>query len=154
MKNIQLSAEEARELLGINSNLDRILKENFTNGELGLKELPLSYEEVKDKSGYIMDFNRNLIKTDGNLPVAKTKEQALSIDAYQQLTQLMYEYNEGWEPDWWNRDELKYVIERENDDIEISCYYNSHNFLAFPTEEIAIEFLFNFKDLIKMYYQI
>lgn len=161
MKNIQLNIDRAKQLFGKNPELDELLRENFSEEELGIKKrLPTCYNDLNEIDGYYISPNAllqrvchvNTNKSSTN--IFNTEKQALSALAYAQLTQLMKVYNGNWIPDWSNDHMQKHVIERNIDDLEISCYYNSHNFLAFPIEEIAIEFLFNFKDLIKIYYQI
>ena len=76
-------------------------------------------------------------------------ELAEAMLALCQLLQLRDCYNDGWQPDWKDPNQVKYTIEYFQD--KIKTYYplgNSH-ILAFATDELRNEFLKNFKDLIK-----
>ena len=54
-----------------------------------------------------------------------------------------------WEPDWKNRNQKKYCIYYEMDDIQIGSWYYGNCILAFPTKEMRSSFYKNFKNLIK-----
>lgn len=162
MKNIQLSAEKAKQLFGKNPELDEILKQNFTEEELGLKKpLPKTWYELMSICGYSITeldsklrFYRNLDTRDDNRNLFATEAQAKSAIAYAQLTQLMKAYNGDWEPDWEDDMELKYVIDRDRNGLERSSYYTSYSFLAFKDPEVRDKFLENFQEIIKVFYQI
>ena len=68
-----------------------------------------------------------------------------------QLHQLRDCYRQGWLPDT----SKKYVIGRYYDPntnlikLGIVMYYNTFKFLSFQTEELAQEFLNNFRELIE-----
>lgn len=104
--------------------------------------------QIKSACSYArsQDMDKNL------LPSLRAAEQHLAL---MQLHQLRDYYRQGWTPDWFNENETKYAIDH---------YYNSHTkkqvysvctpeiaayFLSFQSEEIAKEFLKNFKDLIE-----
>lgn len=157
-KQIELSLEKAKELYKKNPEMDELLLANFSKEELEKKELPKSWEELKNIGGYyISDFSDisfsccNCENTDRN--IFKTKKQAKSALAMAQLSQLMYVYNDGWEPDWSNNYD-KYCIEVMNNTFLIHLFTKYNSFLAFKTEELAKEFLKNFEELIKEYYGI
>ena len=88
--------------------------------------------------------------------VYKTEKQAKSALAYAQLTQLMAlpEYNGDWVPDWSDDDNIKHVIRRYFNEIEVDYYTNAHYFLAFKTEQICDEFYKNNYDLLKEYFEL
>lgn len=68
--------------------------------------------------------------------------------ALMQLHQLRDCYRQGWKPDW-NKDSNKYYIEKNNYDYDIVIYNSLPHFLAFQSDEIAKEFLNNFRELIE-----
>lgn len=68
--------------------------------------------------------------------------------ALMQLHQLRDCYRQGWKPNW-NKDSNKYCIEKNNYDYDIVIYNSLQHFLAFQSNEIAEEFLNNFRELIK-----
>mgnify|MGYP001136852445 CR=1 FL=1 len=161
MKTIQLSAEKAKQLYGKNTELDEILKENFTDEELGLKKLlPKAWGEFGYIKGwFITEASRiakaaNLSPLERNRNVFATEAQANSALAYAQLTQLIEKYNDGWEPDWNNSNSIKYAIVCENNKLVCYKFYNIKTLLVFKTEELRDEFLKNFEPLIKTFYQI
>lgn len=78
-----------------------------------------------------------------------TKEDAEGILALIQLTRLHDEWVGNWKPDYNDNETEKWYIHFFRDEIDIA-WSNSHNrFLAFPTGEMAKEFLESFKDLIE-----
>ena len=68
-----------------------------------------------------------------------------------QLHQLRDYYRQGWEPITSNGCAIKRYYDPSMDIIklEIVTYYCTSKFLSFQTEEIAKEFLTNFRDLIE-----
>ena len=85
----------------------------------------------------------------------KTEKQAKSALAYAQLTQLMAlpEYNGDWAPDWTD-DEIKFIIRRYGDKIDIDYYTNAYYPISFKSEEIRDNFLENNCDLLKEYFDL
>lgn len=114
------------------------------------------FEEVKQKriSGfYVNDVsdilevsNRIFGKDDKN--IFRTKEQAEACLALAELSQLMFEANEGWEPDWSDENQKKYTIGFSYNKIGTGVYNTLKMFLAFKTNEIAEKFLKENKELI------
>ena len=59
-------------------------------------------------------------------------------------------YRQGWVPDWFDDDSVKWVIKKfEKDIVDVHTATIWASFLSFPTEELAEEFLNNFRDLIE-----
>lgn len=85
----------------------------------------------------------------------KTEKQAKSALAYAQLTQLMAlpEYNGDWVPDW-NDDNIKFIIGRFGNIIDVDNYLKLHHFIAFKSEEIRDKFFENNLDLLKEYFEL
>ena len=86
-------------------------------------------------------------QSDKDLP--KTWEEFELINVYlAQLAQLMFIYNDGWQPDWEDVTEKQYCIEFRRNKPYKSELLTAQRFLAFKTEKIRDKFLENFEDLI------
>ena len=117
-------------------------------------QLPKTWEEFCE----MRDFNSQYIEIE-ELPDGmkrnphEDKNVLPSIEAHlalMQLHQLRDCYRQGWVPDWNNENENKYSI--ISDEVKVYIIQNmllAPCFLAFQSEEIAEEFLNNFKDLIE-----
>jgi hypothetical protein len=149
-----LSKEAAELLLTISNNeeLQAFAKELYP--ELGKKELPESWGELGyiqgyyvAPSSYVSDYNN--IAANSNKNTFATKEQAEAAIAMAQLSQLMKVYNDGWEADWNNYNQLKYCIGFTRENLEIDNWIDYRQFLAFKDQETAELFLENFRELIK-----
>ena len=122
--------------------------------------LPKTWEEfceqneVKDGEYYIgrlsdlvevMAENHRRKNCDRNiLPNKQAAEQHLAL---MQLHQLRDCYRQGWIP---TVDEVSFVIiKRVRGYLEVNSFTYSSKFLSFQSEEIAQEFLDNFRDLIE-----
>lgn len=68
--------------------------------------------------------------------------------ALMKLHLLRDEYRRGWKPDW-SEQSVKHTILIDHDDIVVGKSYVISCFLAFQTEELAEEFLNNFRELIE-----
>ena len=121
--------------------------------ELGGKQLPKTWEELKDVKGWYVEYNS--IVVGANYPnsdnedknIFATKEQAEASIAMAQLSQLREVYQDGWKPDFSNS-ETKYVIEFYENKIYKDECCGTNNFLSFQSAEVRDEFLENFRDLI------
>ena len=143
-------------------------KENSTFEYIKYKkvkfEYPKSWEEAfvgNNVSGYwvgpngeIKIANRTALRSDKN--TFKYEEQAESMLAYAQLTQLMALpcYNGDWMPDWNNLSQIKYSIERLKYDIVKLDFSGYFSFLTFKSEKVRDEFFNNHMDLIRQFHQL
>lgn len=127
-------------------------------------KLPKTWEEfceqnkVKDGECYIGNtsyvvevlkgncFHRRKIHDRNLLPNNKIAEQHLAL---MQLHQLRDCYRQGWVPNWNNEDEERYSILHNTIHYIITDTTIESKFLIFQSEEIAQEFLNNFRDLIE-----
>ena len=141
-------------------------KENSTFEYIKYKkvksEYPKSWDEAfvgNNVSGYwvgssgeIRVTNKTALRGDKN--TFKYEEQAESMLAYAQLTQLMALpcFNGDWKPKW-NNVELKYFIHSDGEKLVIGNCYSHHKFLAFRSKEKAQIFLGLYKDLINIFFQ-
>jgi hypothetical protein len=118
------------------------------------KELPKSWEELEQIQGCWVQSNSTLFYdkretiASEHKNVFKTKEQAQASIALAQLSQLRDVYRQGWRPDWGDESE-KYVIKKVGQKLKIYDCRATIHFLSFQSEEIAEQFLNNFKDLIE-----
>jgi hypothetical protein len=150
----KLSKEAAELLLTISNNeeLQAFAKELYP--ELGKKELPKRWEDLEKIKGYYVDKMGFLIYYDSiaansSKNTFATKEQAEAAIAMAQLSQLMKLYNDGWEADWNNYNQVKYCIGFTNENLEIYKWYDYRQFLAFNDKQRAELFLENFRELIE-----
>ena len=77
-----------------------------------------------------------------------TQEAAEAHLALMQLHQLRDYYRQGWAPNWSDNNSKWGIFNRRNE-IRVQPIINRAGFLSFQTEEIAEEFLKNFRDLIE-----
>lgn len=145
-KNIELSIEQARELLGKDPAMDVLIKANFTEDEL----------KPKPKMGWFVghysEINEGSIDDDeSNRNVFPYKSQAEGVLAMSQLAQKMAEVNGSWRGDWMNENQAKWCIVFIKCEIRKGVFYETRQFLAFPTAEICDKFLEDNLELIKEY---
>ena len=75
------------------------------------------------------------------------------MNAFEALAKLIWlrdYYNEGWQPNWKNNNEDKYVILTQNDDIECQRNCSYRRTLAFKTKEIRDKFLEEQRELLEI----
>lgn len=157
-KTIELTVEQARELLGKDAAMDVLIRANFTDDEL--KPRVTRWKDLIRISGWYVDDCSNIDDVsfaeciDQSRNLFATKEQAEGVLAMAQLSQLMKRVNGDWKPDWKDDKTLKYTISYEKGKIECSARYGMSVFLAFPTEEIRDQFAKDHEDLIKEFFKI
>ncbi|MBQ7280572.1 MAG: hypothetical protein IJR13_07625 [Bacteroidales bacterium] len=111
---------------------------------------------IKEEEGYI-DLSSNINtfnkehyrKVDEDKNVLPNKDCADALLALCQLIQLRDCYNNGWQPDWENGNQIKYAIIFVENEITIISSYRISHVLTFKTEELLHEFKKNFKYLIE-----
>lgn len=160
-KQITLTPEQARDMLGKDGALDRMILAAFTSDELKPKpKFPKRWEDLgRVKGFYVCDSPKLVEEYEGgsiaaNKTLFSTEQQARSFGIVAaQLSQLMKVYRGEWLPDW-SDDTKKWVIycdgkEGLNATNTIAIYY----FLSFPTREIADQFLTDHRELIEEFYR-
>lgn len=159
-KQITLTIEQAREMLGKDPAMDQLICANFSDEELKPKpKYPKRYEDLETVDGYFVDEVSEVCDFDGiardtNYNVFATKQQARSFGLiYPQLTQLMKAYRGGWEPDWGNWYQMKYGVIMENGGLTTMMFQVMPEPISFPTIEIAEQFLTDHRDLITEFYK-
>ena len=119
-----------------------------------INELPKTWEELKNISGYLVSGFSEIISSslinanDCTKNIFPTKELAEASLALSQLLQLRDRYN-GDNKGFIFSDN-NYCITFVDNRIEKSLYFHSQQVLAFRTEELRDEFYNNFKDLIEI----
>lgn len=154
-KTIELTLEQAKEYYGKDKTIDTILLVNFP--ELR----PKKYEDLGKINGYIIQISSAIDSLNApydashiNRNIYKTEKEAKSSLAKAQLSQLMAVYRGDWLPDWNDTSTAKWCISRHGISISIVEHITYYHYLSFPTREIAQEFLTNFEQLIKEYYEL
>jgi len=100
-----------------------------------------TYEEIVRGKNYIY-LPENL--------VAPNKELVDATIALLKLLFLRDYYNEGWQPDWKNRDVIKYTLEVLANELNKSGNYTIQKILVFKTKEIRDKFLEEQKELLEI----
>jgi hypothetical protein len=148
MKTLKINVPEGYEIDKEQSTFENIVFKEIKN------ELPKSWEELEMVSGYYADrmsevYGQVCPVSDSMRNTFATKEQAEASIALAQLSQLREVYRQGWEPDYTDNYTVKYGIYFTNKGLKIGAFYESNTFLMFQSEEIAKEFLENFRELIE-----
>ena len=172
-KTLMLSTEKARELYKNGSeDMKSLLLETFTKEELEQQELPKTWEEYceshyrrgyyLDRSSCISSFTESYydikLKPDIDKNTCESLKNAKAILALCQLIRLRDEYN-GHKPI--NHEEHPYAIAYDGNDNRYTvglAYGYSHNYnnrlFIFHNEELAQEFIKNFKSLLDQFCKI
>jgi hypothetical protein len=154
-RNIKISLETAeRWFNGTDKELQELAGQTYP--ELSKKQLPKSWEEIGEISGYYVTNSLDIIGENkyhttykDNKNIFATKEQAEASIALAQLSQLREVYRNNWVPDWTDNDEPKHCIEFYKNKINRYEYSTTAQFLSFRDAETRDLFLENFKDLIE-----
>lgn len=160
-KQITLTIEQAREMLGKDPAMDQLIRANFSEDELKPKpKYPKRWEDLGRVVGWYVDEDSDVrqvyrvVAKDTNYDVFATEQQALSFGKiYPQLTQLMKVYRNGWEPDWNDVKMAKYCIIIADGDTRVISYNSYVHPLSFPTRALAQQFLTDHRDLITEFYK-
>lgn len=146
-RKIEIDIITAREWYNSNNeSLKTIALQAFKEKELK-NYLPKTWEEWKEnnKATYYVPScleNKLVNGKDVEAHIALIQLHVLR-DAYRDS------YEKGWKPDVNNINQVKCNIAFTNNGFEIYDTYTITRFLSFPTEELAEEFLKNFKGLIE-----
>ena len=119
------------------------------------KEYPKTYEECcKELNIEVRDLDilDNMLDTIEiiyykNLDRLLNSFRKLLIcrDAYWKIAGEEMRLGKPWEPDWKNRNQIKYCIYNDSGDLKMVSSYFTNTILAFPTEEMRDAFYENFK---------
>jgi hypothetical protein len=137
-----------------NSTATKLVFKKVEVQEKKPKALPKTWEEIERIKGWFVTGDSKLgevsvLPTYDARNTFETKEQALASIALAQLSILRDIYRQGWVPDWTDHSYEKFSITPINDDYKIYPRWYDNHFLSFQSQEIAEEFLENFRDLIE-----
>lgn len=159
-KQITLTIEQAREMLGKDSAMDKLIRANFSDEELNQRpKYPKRWEDLGRVSGWYVDEDSDVrhvysvVAKDTNYDAFATEQQARSFGIiYPQLTQLMKAYRGEWVPDW-SVANAKYCVALQEGKLMVVTVFISNQPITFPTADIAEQFLTDHRDLITEFYK-
>ena len=131
-RNVTLTLDKAKEWYNKGGELREIALQAFNEKELD--PLPRSWEEFCKQGNPIASWRYNI---------------PIKYETLFKLEQLRDCWRQGWKPDWLNGNERKYAIKGWRDKSSVEIAYVTHEFLSFPTYELALEFQECFRDLIE-----
>ena len=150
MKEINIEVPQGYEIDKEKSTFEKIVFKK-------VEDLPMSFDEMKIPE-YWGIYNTILSKHKNNgnytggcfgMPIYPTKEYAEAFWALSKLIWLRDAWNKGWNPDWRNSKERKYVIIVVYDAVKAEEGYVGQVILAFEKRETRDKFLHQFKNLIE-----
>ena len=153
-RQIELSLDTARRWYEQGGELRELALGAFDAKELIDYRLPKTWEEYRkmkgdegEKANAALSFAYTSIN--GAFPDYHDAEKHIAL---MKLHLLRDEYRQGWKPDW-NVSCYKYGIKwdmsKMKKELMVAWYIYDNSFLSFPTEEIAREFIANFRELIE-----
>ena len=152
---IEISLDTAKRWYEQGGELKDMALGAFSEHELIGNRLPKTWDEYCAKHGEVGDRIKASLNT-AYMTINKNTfsdyKQAQAHIALMKLHLLRDEYRQGWKPDWsdnCNKYGIKWNMIAGKVKLDIAwCKYNPI-FLSFPTDEIASEFLTNFRGLIE-----
>lgn len=158
-RTIKLTLEKAKEFYKKGGELRDLALSVYTKDELTRIELPRTWEEFCSKVS--KKEVENYIGTDSDIlsapylyrnpkrdrNVLPSQEAAKAHLALMQLHQLRDYYRQGWKPDFSDK-ATKYCVKVKNDYVYLYTSRETSCFLSFQSQDIADEFMENFRDLI------
>ena len=157
-RNITLTLDKAKEWYKKGGELKEIALQAFSERELNKVGLPKTWEDYTQQNfhreGYVLTHLGDIAETTitglrGGENLCPSMESAKAHLAMIQLEQLRDCWRQGWEPNWLDGNEIKYIVKGWRDKSSIEKTYVTHAFLSFPTFKMAKEFLECFRDLIE-----
>ena len=151
-RQVELSLDTAKRLYEQGGEYRDIALTAFKEHELIGDRLPKTWDEYCIKHGEVGD------KIKASLDSAYTTINRYAFSDYKQtqahiamikLHLLRDEYRQGWVPEWEDAGELKYLILRFGNKLDVIEITTTVSFLAFQDERQANEFLTNFHELIE-----
>ena len=160
-RTIQIDLTTAKEWYKQGGDLRKVALQAFSEKEL--QSLPKSWEEYckinpyidKDKNVFLRSAGISCISYTGlkreEYPgIIPSKERAEQFLILNKLLQIRDYYNNGWEPDWNNDNEAKFVITSERHGFGLYIFYSTPSLFPFKTNELRNEFLQNFREDLKL----
>lgn len=120
-----------------------------------INKLPETWDEVyydgyyTSSDGTISSSNRYVkFNKDSRKNEYATKQLVEASIPLAKLSVMRQIYRDGWEPDWHNVDQTKFVIMCWQDMIITAQTFRGNHFLSFQSHQVRDLFLKNFKSLI------
>ena len=151
-RQIELSLDTAKRLYEQGGEYRDIALTAFKEHELIDGRLPKTWDEYCAKHGEVGDNIKASLNTAYmtiNKYIFGDYKQTQAHIALMKLHLLRDEYRQGWEPDWEDAGELKYLILKLGNKLDVIEITTTVSFLAFQDERQANEFLTNFRELIE-----
>ena len=151
-RQIELSLDTARRLYEQGGEYRNIALTAFKEHELIGDRLPKTWAEYCAKHGEVGDkikASLNTAYTTINKYIFSDYKQVQAYIALIKLHLLRDEYRQSWKPDWKDAGELKYLILKLGNKLDVIEIRTTQSFLAFQDDKQAYEFLTNFRDLIE-----
>ena len=154
-RQIELSLDTAKRLYEQGGEYRDIALTAFREHELIGDRLPKTWDEYCAKHGEVGDKIKASLNTAYmtiNRYVFSDCKQAQAHIALMKLHLLRDEYRQGWKPDWSDncyKYGVKWNIFPRKKELIVTWRNYDPLFLSFPTEEIAREFITNFRELIE-----
>jgi hypothetical protein len=158
MREIKISIETAtRWYNGADNELKDLALQTYP--ELGKKQLPKSWEELDIVKGFFVQ-NDSVIWTADPVKAVPSNQNVFATEnlaeshgkAAAKLSQVMAVYNDGWVVDWNDAMQDKWCILFVQKNLKIHSGFVTKHFLTFKTEQLAEEFLSNFREDIETYF--
>lgn len=157
-RTIKIDLITAREWYNQGGELKKVALQAFSEKEL--KALPSSWEEYCEINPYLEKSKEIFPLVNGNINtfshdtylrkefpgVIPSKERAEQFLILNKLLQIRDYYNNGWEPDWSNQEEEKFVILGERNKLVLYVFGSTMCLFSFKTKELRDEFFKNFKE--------
>ena len=151
-RQIEISLDTAKRLYEQGGEYRDIALTAFKEHELIGGRLPKTWDEYCAKHGEVGDKIKASLNTAYmtiNRYVFSDCKQAQAHIAKMKLHLLRDDYRNGWKPDWEDAGELKYLILKFGNKLDVIEITTTVSFLAFQDERQANEFLTNFRELIE-----
>ena len=154
-RQIEISLDTARRLYEQGGEYRNIALTAFKEHELIGDRLPKTWDEYCAKHGEVGDKIKASLNTAYmtiNKYVFSDYKQSQAHIAKMKLHLLRDEYRQVWKPDWSDncyKYGVKWNIFPRKKELIVTWRNYDPLFLSFPTEEIAREFLTNFRELIE-----
>ena len=151
-RQIELSLDTAKRLYEQGGEYRDIALTAFKEHELVGDSLPKTWDEYCAKHGEDGDKIKASLNTAYmtiNKHIFSDYKQVQAHIALIKLHLLRDEYRQGWKPDWKDTGELKYLILKLGNKLDVIEIRTTQSFLTFQDDKQAYEFLTNFRDLIE-----
>ena len=154
-RQINLPLDTARRWYEQGGELKELALGAFSEKELIGDRLPKTWDEYCAKQGEVGDkikASLDIAYMTINKHIFSDYKQAQAHIALMKLHLLRDEYRQGWKPDWSDncyKYGVKWNIIPRKKELMVTWRNYDPLFLSFPTEEIAYEFLTNFRELIE-----